>query len=119
MVRDLFNEIIRRLEWAKDRGLEPEIRQGGVEYSCRIPIDESQSYVVSMRAMKEPVILIRSFFPDGETHHYMKIERLELEEAFSLFNAAVLIVYGRLIRCDDKSKPHNASRSRVPNGRFL
>jgi hypothetical protein len=69
MVKDLFNEMIRRMEWAKARALEPDFYQGPSEYSCRIPIDESLWYSVSIRALKEPVVLIRSFFPDGEPHH--------------------------------------------------
>ncbi len=116
MIKDLFNEMIRRLEWAKLRRLEPEIYQGASEYSCRIPIDESLSYSVSIKAMKEPVVLIRSFFPDGEPHHYIKIDRLELGEAVSLFNAAALIVFGRLLPLrDEKSRPQNPLRGGVPS----
>jgi hypothetical protein len=114
MIKDLFNEMIRRMEWAKVRRLEPEIYQGASEYSCRIPIDESLSYSVSIKLLKDPVVLIRSFFPDGEPHHHIKMDRLQLEEAVSLFNAAALIVYGRLIPfSDDKKRRQNPLGSRV------
>ncbi|MBI5249808.1 MAG: hypothetical protein HY912_09950 [Desulfomonile tiedjei] len=95
--------------------MEPQIYQGASEYACRIPVDESLSYVVSIRGQKEPGVLIRSFFPDGEPHHYVKIDRLELTEAMSLFNAAALIVYGRLIPlCDGKQRPQTPLRSSAP-----
>jgi len=111
MIKDLFNEMIRRMEWARIRRLDPEIYKGATEYTCRIPIDDSLSYSVSIKAMNEPTVLIRSFFPDGEPHHYFKIDRLELEEAVSLLTAAVLIVYGRKMPLlDEKARPQNPLR---------
>jgi hypothetical protein len=52
--------------------------------------------------MKEPGVLIRSLFPDGEPHYYVKIFETSLEEAASIVSAASLIVYGRVLRPYDK-----------------
>jgi hypothetical protein len=112
MIKDLFEEMMRRMDWAKNRNLEIQINKNASEYSCSIPIDESVSYTVSMRSMKDPGVLIRSFFPDGEIHHYIKLERIELDEAVCMLHAACLLTYGRPTEvCEAKSSPQ-AARSR-------
>jgi hypothetical protein len=97
MIKDLFNEIIRRMEWAKDRKLQPQVRCIAGELRCSIPIDESLSYVVSIREMKEPGVLIQTLFPDGEPHYYTKMSEPNLEEAAAMVHAASIIVFGRVI----------------------
>jgi hypothetical protein len=101
MIKDLFNEIVRRMEWAKERKLQPEVRRTSVEFLCQIPIEEKVSYVVSIREMKEPGVLIRSLFPDGEPHYYVKMFEISVEEAASIVSTASLIVYGRVLRPDE------------------
>jgi hypothetical protein len=101
MLNDLFNEILRRLRWAKERGLPPGFSHTAVESSCRIPIDEKVLYTVKIRDKKVEGVLVQSLFPDGEPHYYIKIPRITREEAWCLLNAAVLIVYGELLEdCD-------------------
>jgi hypothetical protein len=102
MLKDLFNEILRRLEWSRARGLEPTMIVRATEYAALIPIDESLVYKVSVRKVSDAEILIRSFFPDGDTHYYTKLQGLELEEAASIIHAAALVVYGRLLSQDPK-----------------
>jgi hypothetical protein len=97
MIKDLFNEIIRRMEWAKERKLLPRVRCTPGEIRCSIPIDESLNYVVSIRE-KEPGILIQTLFPDGEPHYYTKMSEPNLEEATAMVHAATIIVFGRVIR---------------------
>ncbi len=97
MLNDLFNEILRRMRWAKDRGLPPAFSQNAIESSCRIPIDDKISYTVKLRDKKAEGVLVQSLFPDGEPHYYIKIPRITREEASCLVNAAVLIVYGELL----------------------
>jgi hypothetical protein len=97
MLKDLFNEIVRRLEWSKARNLEPKLSVRPTEFLALIPIDESLIYKVSVRKISDVEVLVRSFFPDGDTHYYIKLPYLELEEAASILHAAALIVYGRLI----------------------
>ena len=97
MLNDLFNEILRRLQWAKDRGLMPVFSHTPVESSCRIPIDEKVFYTVKIRDKEAEGVLVQSLFPDGEPHYYTKIPRTTREEAWCLLNAAVLIVYGELM----------------------
>jgi len=97
MIKDLFNEIIRRMEWAKERKLQPEVRRTSLEFRCGIPIEDKVSYVVSIKEMKDPGVLIQSLFPDGEPHYYTKMPECSLEEAVSIVNAASLIVFGRVI----------------------
>jgi hypothetical protein len=97
MIKDLFNEIIRRMEWAKDRKLQPVVKCTAVEFRCGIPIEEKLSYVVSIRELKEPGVLIQTLFPDGEPHYYTKMHECSLEEVAALVNAASLIVFGRVI----------------------
>jgi hypothetical protein len=97
MIKDLFNEIVRRMEWAKERKLTPEIQRRSLEFLCRIPVDADLTYVVSIQESKTPGVVLQSFFPDGESHYYVKIAELQREEAISLVNAAALIVYGRLL----------------------
>lgn len=104
MIKDLFTEMIRRLEWAKDRRLQPEIQHWPSRRVCRIPIDESQEYIVTIRADGDHRVLIQSFFPDGEPHHHMRIDRLEVEEAAFILDTAGLIVYGSLIPHVDGKK---------------
>jgi len=105
MLKDLFNEIVRRMEWAKERKLTPEIQRRSIECLCRIPLDEAVSYVVSIRESRTPGVVIQSFFPDGEPHYYVKIAELQREEAISIVNAAALIVYGRLLSPREEKKP--------------
>jgi hypothetical protein len=104
MIKDLFAEMIRRLEWAKDRRLEAEVQHWPSRRVCRIPIDESQAYIVSVRADGDHRTLLQSFFPDGGPHHHMRIDRLDMEEAACLLDAAGLIVYGSLIPHVDGKK---------------
>ncbi len=94
MLQDFFNEIIRRMEWARDRKLKPEIRQTSAEIVCRIPLDETVSYTVSIREVKESGVLIQSLFPDGEPHYYFERPGISPEQTSCLISAAVLIVYG-------------------------
>ena len=94
MIKDFFNEIIRRMEWAKDRKLTPEIRQTPGEIVCRIPLDEAVSYTVSIREVKESGVLIQSLFPDGEPHFYFERPGISPQQTLCLISAAVLIVYG-------------------------
>jgi hypothetical protein len=94
MIKDFFYEIIRRMEWAKDRKLTPEIRQTSAEIICRIPLDEAVSYTVSIREVKESGVLIQSLFPDGEPHYCFERLGISPHQTFCLISAAVLIVYG-------------------------
>jgi len=108
MIKDLFAEMIRRLEWAKDRRLNPMMQRWPSRWVCRIPIDESQAYIVSIRADSDHRALLQSFFPDGEPHHHIRIDRLEVDEAANLLDAACLIVYGRLMpRVESNEKGTN------------
>ncbi|HMK35683.1 MAG TPA: hypothetical protein VK463_11495 [Desulfomonilaceae bacterium] len=103
MIKDLFGEVMRRMEWAKERNLLPEIHENVFEYVCRIPIDETVAYTISFKEIKDQGVLIRTFFPDGDPHHYLKIAAIELEEAIHIVNTAALIVYGRsLVRAEAK-----------------
>jgi hypothetical protein len=97
MLKDLFNEMLRRMQWAKDRRLEPQLTKTSFEYACSIPLDDKVFYVVSVKDMKNSGILIQSLFPDGEPHYHVKTIEMSFDEAGSLINAALLIVYGRLM----------------------
>jgi hypothetical protein len=112
MIKDLFEEMMRRMEWAKNRSLEPQVNKSASEYSCRIPIDESLYYTVSIRSMKDPGVLIRSLFPDGEIHHYIKLERIELEDAVCMLHAACLLTYGRPAEVSEARSGPQAVRNR-------
>jgi hypothetical protein len=94
MVKDFFNEVIRRMEWAKGRRLTPEVKWTQAGIVCRIPLDDDVSYTVSIKETKDPGVLIQSLFPDGEPHHYFKVPQLSLEQTVCLIDAAALIVYG-------------------------
>jgi hypothetical protein len=97
LIKDLFNEIIRRMEWSKERNLEPFITQSPSKYVATLPVDESVAYVVSMDEIMGKGVLIKSFFPDGQPHHCIGIPDVDLEQAASIINAASLIVYRRLL----------------------
>lgn len=97
LIKDLFNEIVRRLEWAKLRNLEPEVTQGPSSFVTRIPVDKSLAYVISINEIQGKGVLVKSSFPDGDPHHCIGIADVDQEQAASLINAAALIVYGRLI----------------------
>ncbi|MBI4961783.1 MAG: hypothetical protein HY913_00765 [Desulfomonile tiedjei] len=97
LIKDLFNEILRRLEWSKDRGLEPSATQSLHGFVVKIPVEKSVAYVVKIDEVTGKGALIRSYFPDGEPHHCIGMEGTSPEEAASLINAAALLVYGRLI----------------------
>lgn len=97
LIKDLFNEIVRRLEWAKARNLEPQITKGPSGYVARIPVDKSLAYIISINEIEGRGVLVKSSFPDGDPHHCIGIADVDHEQAASLINAAALIVYGRLI----------------------
>jgi len=97
LIRDLFNEIVRRLEWSKERNLEPYVTQGPSRCIATLPVDESLAYVVTLDEITGKGVLIKSFFPDGQPHHCIGIPDVDLEQAASLINAAALIVYRRLL----------------------
>jgi hypothetical protein len=94
MIKDLFNEIMRRMEWAKDRKLTPEIRQTSGEIVCKIPLDKNVWYTVSIKEIKESGVLIQSLFPDGEPHYYFERPGITVQQTDCLIHAAALIVYG-------------------------
>lgn len=104
LIKDLFNETIRRLEWSKDRNLEPVIEEclSGIE--ARFPVDKSLAYVIRIDEIAGKGVLIKSFFPDGDPHHCIGIPDISFEQAASIINAAALIVYGRLITSKEKKK---------------
>ena len=104
LIKELFNEIIRRLEWSKDRSLEPTIIGSHQGYQARIPVDDSLAYVVKIDEVAGRGSLLRSFFPDGDPHHCIALEGTSPEDAASLIHAASLIIYGRTIACKDKKK---------------
>ncbi|HMK35682.1 MAG TPA: hypothetical protein VK463_11490 [Desulfomonilaceae bacterium] len=97
LIKDLFNEIIRRLEWSKDRNLQPRITRDALEYVAIFPVDKSLSYVLKINEIKDKGVLIKSFFPDGQPHHCIGIPDVHLDEAASIVNAASLIVYRRVL----------------------
>jgi hypothetical protein len=100
LIKDLFNEIIRRLEWSKERNLEPLITKTHAGYMATIPVDGSLAYIIRINEVPGKGALINSFFPDGEPHHCIGIPAITPDEAASLINAAALIVYGRLMICE-------------------
>jgi len=104
LIKDLFNEIIRRLEWSKDRNLEPQVTVASYGYLARIPVDKSVAYEIKINEIAGRGALIKSSFPDGEPHHCIGIAGITPEEAASLINAAALIVYGRLLSSKDEKK---------------
>jgi hypothetical protein len=104
LIKDLFNEIIRRLEWSKERRLEPLISGSHLGYVARFPVDESLAYVVKIDEVEGRGSLIRSFFPDGEPHHCIGLEGTSPEDAAALIHAASLIIYGKTIACKDEKK---------------
>lgn len=97
LIKDLFNEIVRRLEWSKQRNLEPQIMEGPSGYLARIPVDKSVAYIITIDEIVDRGTLIKSSFPDGEPHHCIGLAGISPQQAASLINAAALIVYGRLI----------------------
>ncbi|MGO9568056.1 MAG: hypothetical protein ACLP5H_10980 [Desulfomonilaceae bacterium] len=98
LIKDLFNEIVRRLEWSKERNLEPYFTQGPSKCVATLPVDKSLAYVVTLDEIVGRGVLIKSFFPDGEPHHCIGIPDVDLEEVASIINAAALIVYRRPLR---------------------
>jgi hypothetical protein len=97
LIKDLFNEIIRRMEWSKERNLEPFVTQSPSKCVATLPVDESLAYVVTLDEIMGKGVLIKSFFPDGQPHHCIGIPDVNLEQVVSIINAAALIVYRRLL----------------------
>jgi hypothetical protein len=103
LIKDLFNEIIRRMEWSKERNLEPKFKQKVSGFVASFPVDKTLSYTVQIDEIENRGVLIKSFFPDGEPHHCIGIPDVNLDEAVSLVNAAALIVYRTMLpRVDEK-----------------
>lgn len=96
-IKDLFDEMIRRMEWARDRKLVPEVSLGPLGYTVEIPVDESLRYVVKINGIEDRGVLVTSFFPDGEPHHCIGISGINPREAAALVDAAALIAYGKLL----------------------
>jgi hypothetical protein len=97
LIKDLFNETVRRLEWSKDRNLEPQMIVVPTGYVAKFPVDKSISYIINIDEIAGRGVLIKSFFPDGQPHHCIGIPDINPEQAASIINAAALIVFGRLI----------------------
>jgi hypothetical protein len=98
LIKDLFNEIVRRLEWSKERNLEPKITQNAAGYQAVFPVDDTVAYVLNINEVEGRGILIKSFFPDGQPHHCIGIPDVHLEEASSIVDAAALIVYRKVLK---------------------
>jgi hypothetical protein len=98
LIRDLFNEIVRRLEWSKERNLEPYCAESTSRCTATFPVDESLAYVVTLDEIMGKGVLIKSFFPDGQPHHCIGIPDVDLGQATSIINAAALIVYRKPLR---------------------
>jgi hypothetical protein len=104
LIKDLFNETIRRLEWSKDRNLEPQMKVVSTGYVARFPVDKSLAYVINIDEIAGRGVLIKSFFPDGQPHHCIGIPDISPEQAASIINAAALIVFGRLITLKEEKR---------------
>jgi len=104
LIKDLFNEIMRRLEWSKERNLEPHFAKGPSRCTATFPVDESVAYVVTLDEIEGKGVLIKSFFPDGQPHHCIGIPDVELEQAASIIDAAALIVYRRPLKQQEETK---------------
>jgi len=104
LTKDLFNEIIRRLEWSKERNLKPLVARVSNGYQAKIPVDKSLAYLVRIQEVEGRGVLINTFFPDGEPHHCIGIPAVSAQEAVSLIDAAALIVYGRPIDVQETDK---------------
>jgi hypothetical protein len=102
LIKDLFNETVRRLEWSKDRNLEPQVTAVSTGYVARFPVDKSLAYVINIDEIEGRGVLIKSFFPDGQPHHCIGIPDVSPEQAVSIINAAALIVYGTVITLKDE-----------------
>jgi hypothetical protein len=98
LIKDLFNEIVRRMEWSKERNLEPKITQNAAGYQAVFPVDDTVAYVININEVESRGVLIKSFFPDGQPHHCIGIPDVNLEEATSIVNAAALVVYRRVLK---------------------
>ncbi len=98
LIKDLFNEIIRRLEWSKERNLEPRITRSPSGFQAVFPVDDSLAYILKIDEVAGRGVLIKSFFPDGQPHHCIGIPDVDLDEASSIVSAAALIVYRRVIK---------------------
>jgi hypothetical protein len=104
LIKDLFNETLRRLEWSKDRNLEPVIIEGSSGIEARFPVDKTLAYVIKIDEIAGKGALIKSFFPDGDPHHCIGIPGVSSEEAASIIKAAALIVFGRLPASKEEKK---------------
>lgn len=93
-LKELFDEIVKRLEKAKERNLKPEINrvQGEPEYQINIPGGKSIFEVVIKEYRNGITISTNS---SEKAKQQVMMPDATLQEALRVVQAAIIIVYGK------------------------
>ncbi|MGO9569687.1 MAG: hypothetical protein ACLP5H_19320 [Desulfomonilaceae bacterium] len=91
-LRNLFDQIVNRMERAKENEIKPEITPSPGECTISIPEKESP-YSITLKKYPNGVTINTQL--GGKPQHQLLMPGATLQDALRVMQAAIIIVYGK------------------------
>ena len=91
-LRNLFDQILNRMERAKEKEIKPEITPSPGECTISIPEKESP-YTITLKKYDHGVTVNTQLA--GKPQHQLMMPGASLQDALRVIQAAIIIVYGK------------------------
>jgi hypothetical protein len=91
-LRNLFDQIVNRMERAKEKEIRPEITPSPGECTITIPEKEAP-YIISLKKYDHGVTVNTQLA--GQPQHQLLMPGASLQDALRVIQAAIIIVYGK------------------------
>ena len=91
-LRNLFDQIVNRMERAKEKEIKPEITPSPGECTITIP-DKEAPYRITLKKYDHGVTVNTQL--SGKPQHQLLMPGASLQDALRVMQAAIIIVYGK------------------------
>ncbi len=91
-LRNLFDQILNRMERAKEKEIRPEITPSPGECTITIPEKEAP-YTITLKKYDSGVTV--NTLLAGKPQHQLLMPSASLQDALRVIQAAIIIVYGK------------------------
>ena len=91
-LRNLFDQIVNRMERAKEKEIRPEITPSPGECTITIPEKEAP-YAITLKKYDSGVTVNTQLA--GKPQHQLLMPSASLQDALRVIQAAIIIVYGK------------------------
>ena len=91
-LKNVFDQIVNRMERAKEKEIRPEITPSPGECTISIPEKESP-YIITLKKYGHGVTINTQLA--GKPQHQLMMPGASLQDALRVIQAAIIIVYGK------------------------